>query len=140
MAHVCKKIGTHQISTLFIGIVILRFWLLSPLTVYTITQKPCIRRSMSFEGQQQEAEKEKEEPPVDTASNKIAGSVVGHPSNYTTPDRKLREHREDSMKCVSQEAAQQEMIGILFMQRMMDSPEPPNVFTDFWTLAYGAME
>ena len=26
--------------------------------------------------------------------------------------------------------------GILFTQRMMDSPEPPKVFTDFWTLAY----
>ena len=34
----------------------------------------------------------------------------------------------------------QEMIGILFTQRMMDSPEPPRVFTDFWTLAYGALE
>jgi CubicO group peptidase (beta-lactamase class C family) len=32
------------------------------------------------------------------------------------------------------------MIGILFTQRMMDSPEPPRVFIDFWTLAYGAME
>jgi CubicO group peptidase (beta-lactamase class C family) len=32
------------------------------------------------------------------------------------------------------------MIGILFTQRMMDSPEPPKVFTDFWNLAYGAME
>jgi hypothetical protein len=32
------------------------------------------------------------------------------------------------------------MIGILFMQRMMDSPEPPKVFTDFWTLAYAAMK
>jgi CubicO group peptidase (beta-lactamase class C family) len=32
------------------------------------------------------------------------------------------------------------MIGILFTQRMMDSPEPPKVFTDFWTLAYSAME
>jgi CubicO group peptidase (beta-lactamase class C family) len=32
------------------------------------------------------------------------------------------------------------MIGILFTQRMMDSPEPPNVFMDFWTLAYEAME
>jgi CubicO group peptidase (beta-lactamase class C family) len=32
------------------------------------------------------------------------------------------------------------MIGILFTQRLMDSPEPPKVFTDFWTLAYGAME
>jgi CubicO group peptidase (beta-lactamase class C family) len=32
------------------------------------------------------------------------------------------------------------MIGILFTQRMMDSPEPPKVFTDFWALAYGAME
>jgi CubicO group peptidase (beta-lactamase class C family) len=32
------------------------------------------------------------------------------------------------------------MIGILFTQRMMESPEPPKVFTDFWTLAYAAME
>ncbi len=32
------------------------------------------------------------------------------------------------------------MIGILFTQRMMDSPEPPRVFRDFWTLAYAAME
>jgi CubicO group peptidase (beta-lactamase class C family) len=35
---------------------------------------------------------------------------------------------------------QEEMIGILFTQRMMDSPVPPKVFTDFWTLAYEAME
>jgi CubicO group peptidase (beta-lactamase class C family) len=34
----------------------------------------------------------------------------------------------------------EEMIGILFTQRMMDSPEPPKVFSDFWTLAYAAME
>jgi CubicO group peptidase (beta-lactamase class C family) len=32
------------------------------------------------------------------------------------------------------------MIGILFTQRMMESPQPPQVFTDFWTLAYAAME
>jgi hypothetical protein len=32
------------------------------------------------------------------------------------------------------------MIGILFTQRLIDSPEPPKVFTDFRTLAYGAME
>jgi CubicO group peptidase (beta-lactamase class C family) len=32
------------------------------------------------------------------------------------------------------------MIGILFTQRLMGSPEPPKVFTDFWTTAYGAME
>ena len=32
------------------------------------------------------------------------------------------------------------MIGILLTQRMMDSPQPPRVFTDFWTLAYAAME
>lgn len=32
------------------------------------------------------------------------------------------------------------MIDILFTQRMMDSPEPPKVYTDFWTLAYGAMD
>lgn len=32
------------------------------------------------------------------------------------------------------------MIGILFTQRMMDSPVPPKVLSDFWTTAYGAME
>jgi CubicO group peptidase (beta-lactamase class C family) len=32
------------------------------------------------------------------------------------------------------------VIGILFTQRMMDSPEPPRVFTDFWTLAYAAVK
>jgi len=32
-----------------------------------------------------------------------------------------------------------QMIGILFTQRMLESPEPPKVFTDFWTLAYGAI-
>jgi hypothetical protein len=31
-------------------------------------------------------------------------------------------------------------VGILFTPRIMDSPEPPKVFTDFWTLAYEAME
>jgi len=31
-----------------------------------------------------------------------------------------------------------DMIGILLTQRMMDSPEPPTIFSDFWTLAYGA--
>lgn len=34
----------------------------------------------------------------------------------------------------------EEMIGILFTHRMMDSPEPPKIFTDFWTLAYAALE
>jgi len=32
------------------------------------------------------------------------------------------------------------MIGILFTQRLVDSPEQPRIFTDFWTLAYGAMQ
>jgi CubicO group peptidase (beta-lactamase class C family) len=32
------------------------------------------------------------------------------------------------------------VIGILLTQRMMDSPEPPQLYADFWTLAYGAME
>lgn len=31
------------------------------------------------------------------------------------------------------------VIGILFTQRMMDSPAPPRVFSDFWTLAYQAI-
>jgi CubicO group peptidase (beta-lactamase class C family) len=32
------------------------------------------------------------------------------------------------------------MIGILFTQRMVDSPELSMLFSDFWTLAYAAME
>jgi CubicO group peptidase (beta-lactamase class C family) len=32
------------------------------------------------------------------------------------------------------------LIGILLTQRMTDSPEPSRLYTDFWTLAYGAME
>jgi CubicO group peptidase (beta-lactamase class C family) len=32
------------------------------------------------------------------------------------------------------------VIGILLTQRMLDSPQPPRVFSDFWTLAYGALE
>jgi len=35
---------------------------------------------------------------------------------------------------------QEGMIGILFTQRLMDSPQPPKVYDDFWTLAYGALE
>jgi hypothetical protein len=31
------------------------------------------------------------------------------------------------------------VIGILLTQRLMDSPQPPHVFSDFWTLAYGAI-
>jgi CubicO group peptidase (beta-lactamase class C family) len=33
-----------------------------------------------------------------------------------------------------------DFIGILLTQRMMDSPEPPAVFKDFWTYAYRALE
>jgi len=32
------------------------------------------------------------------------------------------------------------MIGILLTQRLMGSPQAPNVFADFWTTAYAAME
>jgi CubicO group peptidase (beta-lactamase class C family) len=32
------------------------------------------------------------------------------------------------------------LVGILFTQRMMTSPEPPRVFTDFWTTAYASVE
>jgi hypothetical protein len=32
------------------------------------------------------------------------------------------------------------MIGILFTQRLVDSPEPSKIYTDFWTLAYGAID
>jgi CubicO group peptidase (beta-lactamase class C family) len=34
----------------------------------------------------------------------------------------------------------EDMIGILMTQRMMDSPDPPKVFLDFWTSAYQAMD
>ena len=33
----------------------------------------------------------------------------------------------------------EQMIGLLFTQRMMDSPIPPPVYSDFWTLAYAAL-
>jgi len=32
------------------------------------------------------------------------------------------------------------LIGVLMTQRLMDSPEPPPVHRDFWTLAYGAID
>jgi CubicO group peptidase (beta-lactamase class C family) len=35
---------------------------------------------------------------------------------------------------------QNDLAGVLLTQRMMDSPQPPKVFTDFWTQAYAAME
>jgi len=34
----------------------------------------------------------------------------------------------------------EDMIGILVTQRLMDSPDPPKVFLDFWTSAYQAMD
>jgi CubicO group peptidase (beta-lactamase class C family) len=32
------------------------------------------------------------------------------------------------------------LIGMLFTQRTMDSPEAPSLYSDFWTSAYTAME
>jgi CubicO group peptidase (beta-lactamase class C family) len=32
-----------------------------------------------------------------------------------------------------------DLTGILFTQRAMTSPEPPEAFVDFWDCAYGAM-
>lgn len=34
----------------------------------------------------------------------------------------------------------EDLVGILLTQRMMDSPQPPASFTDFWTMAYAAIE
>jgi CubicO group peptidase (beta-lactamase class C family) len=34
----------------------------------------------------------------------------------------------------------EDLVGILMTQRMMDSPEPPRVFVDFWTSAYQAID
>jgi CubicO group peptidase (beta-lactamase class C family) len=34
----------------------------------------------------------------------------------------------------------EEMVGILMTQRYMDSPKPPGVFLDFWTLVYQAID
>lgn len=31
-------------------------------------------------------------------------------------------------------------MGILLTQRMMDSPEPPRAFVDFWSSAYQAID
>jgi CubicO group peptidase (beta-lactamase class C family) len=35
---------------------------------------------------------------------------------------------------------EEQMVGILMTQRMMDSPQPPPVFRDFWTSAYAAID
>jgi CubicO group peptidase (beta-lactamase class C family) len=35
---------------------------------------------------------------------------------------------------------ERDLTGILFTQRAMTSPEPPEVFTDFWDCAYGAID
>jgi CubicO group peptidase (beta-lactamase class C family) len=34
----------------------------------------------------------------------------------------------------------EDMVGILLTQRMMDSPQPPAAYTDFWTMAYAAID
>jgi CubicO group peptidase (beta-lactamase class C family) len=34
----------------------------------------------------------------------------------------------------------EDLVGILLTQRMMDSPEPPRAFVDFWTSAYQAID
>ena len=34
----------------------------------------------------------------------------------------------------------EDMVGVLMTQRMMESPEPPRVFRDFWTGAYQAFD
>jgi len=34
----------------------------------------------------------------------------------------------------------QDLVGILFTQRLVTSPEPPKVYTDFWTQAYSALD
>jgi CubicO group peptidase (beta-lactamase class C family) len=33
-----------------------------------------------------------------------------------------------------------DFIGILMTQRLMDSPDPPSVFDDFWTHAYRSLD
>jgi CubicO group peptidase (beta-lactamase class C family) len=34
----------------------------------------------------------------------------------------------------------EEMVGILMTQKMMDSPQPPPIFVDFWTSVYAAID
>jgi CubicO group peptidase (beta-lactamase class C family) len=34
----------------------------------------------------------------------------------------------------------EEMVAILMTQRLWDSPSPPDVYLDFWTLAYQAID
>ena len=34
----------------------------------------------------------------------------------------------------------EDLVGILLTQRLMESPEPPRVFQDFWTSAYQALD
>jgi CubicO group peptidase (beta-lactamase class C family) len=34
----------------------------------------------------------------------------------------------------------EDLVGLLLTQRLMDSPKPPAAYTDFWTMAYAAIE
>jgi hypothetical protein len=46
--------------------------------------------------------------------------------------RKLGRFDHNATDCIMQSAFEEHLV--------IDSPEPPKVFTDFWTLAYGVME
>jgi CubicO group peptidase (beta-lactamase class C family) len=35
---------------------------------------------------------------------------------------------------------EEDLIGVLMTQRLMDSPDPPRSFVDFWTAAYQAID
>jgi CubicO group peptidase (beta-lactamase class C family) len=34
----------------------------------------------------------------------------------------------------------EDLVGVLLTQRLMDSPQPPRVFSDFWTSAYQSID
>ena len=52
--------------------------------------------------------------------------------------RQKRERR--ALEVLYQRQFEESLVGILMTQRMMDSPDPPRVFLDFWTSAYQAID
>jgi hypothetical protein len=57
-----------------------------------------------------------------------------------TEDRILKTEQRHERELRRRTDPREQLTGILLTQRMMDSPQPPRAFVDFWTLAYQAID
>jgi hypothetical protein len=68
----------------------------------------------------------------DAPDRRLAGAT------FAWKDRVCRHHQSQAASWYSD--PEENLTGILLTQRMMESPQPPAVFRDFWTLAYQAID